>query len=482
MTITLRNYQNGIVGDVRQAYRRGYRTLLLVAPTGSGKTILFSYIAWQAAMKERRTLILVHRQELLSQTARTLGRFEVDHGLIAPGAEMTGSMVQVASVQTLVRRLDRLDWEPDLIVVDEAHHCTADTGHGRIVGHFDRARVLGVTATPERLDGKGLGRSSGGFFDALIEGPSVADLVGQGYLSRPVVYAPKGQVDLSGVRTLAGDYDRGALAAVMDKPAIVGDAVEHYRKYCDGAPSIAFCVSVAHAEHVAEAFRLAGYQAASIDGTLSDSDRRQRIEDLGSGKLHVLTSCELIGEGVDVPIVAGALLLRPTQSLGLYLQQIGRALRPYPGKDRAVIVDAVGNVLRHGHPIEPREWSLDSKPVRQRKGQEQGNKERIRVCPDCATAHKPSATCPECGHLYPGARQINTVAGDLVEVKPEDRRLALRREQAKCQTLGDLEELAKRRGYKSGWASAIWRARQGRSWPHRSDWRGQGNRLSGGVI
>ena len=166
MSIHLRNYQNGIVADVRQAYGHGYRAPLLVAPTGSGKTVLFSYIAWQAAMKERRTLILVHRQELLSQTSRTLGRFEVEHGLIAPGATLTEDLVQVASVQTLVRRLDRLTWTPTLIVVDEAHHTTADTGHGRILAHYDGARVMGVTATPERLDGKGLGVAAGHVFAA----------------------------------------------------------------------------------------------------------------------------------------------------------------------------------------------------------------------------------------------------------------------------------------------------------------------------
>ena len=464
--IDLRGYQTGIVADVRQAYGHGFRAPLLVAPTGSGKTVLFSYIAWQAAVKDKRTLILVHRQELLAQTSRTLGRFDVEHGLIAPGATLTDDLVQVASVQTLARRLDRLTWEPDLIVVDEAHHTTADTGHGRILAHFDGAKVLGVTATPERLDGRGLGVAAGGFFDCLVQGPTVRELVEARYLARPVVFAPQTQLDLSGIRTLAGDFDKGALAAAMDRPAIHGDATKHYRRYCDGVPAIAFCVSIAHAEHVAEAFRLAGYQAASIDGTLSDCDRRQRIEDLGAGRLNVLTSCDLIGEGVDVPIVGGAILLRPTQSLALCLQQIGRALRPADDKTRAVILDCVGNVLRHGHPLEDRQWSLDAKSRRQRKGQDVEAEERVKVCPACEAVHPAAGTCPECGYQYPQARRVEQVDGELTEIAPDDRRLAARREQGRCQSLDDLKALAAARGYRPGWADYVWQARQQRQgWP-----------------
>jgi len=468
--IELRDYQTLTLAKVRASYRAGCRAPLLVAPTGSGKTTIFCHVADQAARKGNQTLILAHRAELIRQTAETLDRFGVEYGLIIPGATLTDAPVQVASVQTLTRRLTRLAWQPDLIVVDEAHHCTRQTGHGRILAHFSTAKVLGCTATPERLDGQGLGVGVGGFFDALIQGPSVRDLVDSGHLSRPVVFAPPDRPDLSGIRTAMGDYDRGALAETMDKPRITGDAIEHYRRLVAGAQSIAFCVSVAHAEHVAEAFRLAGYQAASIDGTLSDKDRRQRIADLGAGKLNAITSCELVGEGVDVPIVGGCLLLRPTQSTSLFLQQIGRTLRPYPGKEKAIIIDAVGNVLRHGHPLEDREWSLDSKPRRQRKGeQEDKGQEKVRVCPECAAIHPLAPACPECGYQYPNARHIEVVHGHLTEVKPEDRRLAAKREQSRCRTLEDLQDLAARYGYRAGWAEHVWRSRQARQ----HHWQGQ---------
>jgi superfamily II DNA or RNA helicase len=440
-----------------------------VAPTGSGKTTIFAYAASQAAAKGNSTLILAHRAELVRQASATLDRFGVAHGLIVPGAEMTNALVQVASVPTLVRRLARLDWAPDFIVVDEAHHATRDTGHGRILAHFDGAKVLGCTATPARLDGQGLGLAVGGFFDApLVLGPTVRELVEQGHLSRPVVYAPPGRPDLSGIRSRAGDFDKGALAAAVDKPTITGDAIEHYRRLAAGAPSIAFTVSIAHAVHVADAFREAGYQAASIDGTLSDSDRRQRIEDLGAGRLNVLTSCELIGEGVDVPIVAAALLLRPTKSLALYLQQVGRALRPSPGKDRALILDHVGNVHRHGLPDAEREWTLNSERTRKAKPQPPS----IRECPACYATHHPAPRCPCCGFRYPvQAREVEEVAGELAEVQRTEARLIARREQGQAQGLDELRALAARRGYKPGWAEAIHRARQGRS-PAPRPWRG----------
>jgi superfamily II DNA or RNA helicase len=461
--ISLRDYQTSMLDDCRAEYASGARAVLLVAPTGAGKTRAFCYVASRAAEKGNRTLILVHRRELLNQTSHTLAAFNVEHGLIASGQPETDAAVQVASVQTLIRRLHRMTWQPDLIVVDEAHHTTATTGHGRIIASYPNARVLGVTATPERLDGQGLGTHVGGFFDALVLGPSVHELIDQGYLSRPVVYAPKQALDLAGIRTRAGDFAKDELTAAMDRPSITGSAVDQYRRRCNGTPAIAFCASVRHAQHVAEAFALAGYRAASIDGTLSDSDRAERIADLGAGRLHVLTSCEIVSEGTDIPVVGAAILLRPTQSLALYLQQVGRALRPYPGKERTVILDHVGNSLRHGLPSDDREWSLDSKPRRQR---EQGNADAapVRQCESGGAVHHPSlAECPECGHQYP-AREIAEVDGELTEVDLEAaaRIRQQRREQARAQTLDDLREVARRRGYSPRWAEHDYRARQRR--------------------
>lgn len=470
MNIILRDYQQQAADEIRAAFARACRAPLLVSPTGSGKTVLFSYIADQAAAKGKRVLILVHRRELLRQSSRTLESFGVKHGLISAGMSVfEGVPVQVASVQTLVRRMGRMRWSPDLIIVDEAHHATGKTTWGKVLAAYPKARILGVTATPERLDGQGLGHDVGGFFDALVMGPTVADLTARGFLSPAVVYAPQNRIDLSAVHTRGGDYAQGEVAEAMDKPTITGDAVAHYRRHCHGQPGIAFCASIAHAEHVAEAFSAAGYRAASVDGGMDATSRAARIDDLGAGRLDVLTSCDIISEGTDVPVVAAAILLRPTQSLSLSLQQMGRVLRPFPGKTHATILDHVGNCFRHGLPDDDREWSLDGKAKRKKSAQDTAH---VRQCENCYSVHRPAPACPKCGFIYPvRSREIDQVAGELAEIKRDDAerekiavQRAAKREQTRARSLEDLVALGRARGYKNpaAWASHVWGARRQR--------------------
>ena len=460
MTPTLRDYQTRDRDRLRREYATGAKAVLYQAPTGSGKTVLFSHIADGAAARGKRIAVVVHRQELLDQCSRALHALELDHGIVAAGRHPSLThRVMVCSAQTLVRRLGRMP-AFDLLVLDEAHHATAGTWR-KIIDAQPQARLLGVTATPLRLDGRGLGSACGGVFDRLVVGPTCAGLIEQGYLSPFTVYAPPSTLDLSGVRKQAGDYARGQLAERVDRPKIIGDAVAHYERLCKGAPAIAFCATVAHAEHTAEQFRAHGFRAESIDGTLSPAIRRQRIEALGHGHLNVLTSCEIVSEGTDIPVVAVAILLRPTQSLGLYLQQVGRALRPAPGKERALILDHVGNVARHGFPDDERDWSLDG--LRQAKAKEPV--ESVRTCESCYAAFRPVlAACPICGASYqPKAREIEQAEGDLQEITAAQREAMQRQrrvEVGRAQTLDDLLAVAERRGYNSGWAYHIWRARQ----------------------
>ena len=464
--ISLFDFQESALGEISAAWRNGRRAPALVMPTGSGKTTTFCEAANRAANRGKNTLILVHRRELLKQTSRTLDGFGIDHGMIASGMSFFREKpVQVASVQTLAKRLDKLrGWTPHLIVVDECHHAISGNTWGAALAHFSGTRVLGVTATPQRLDGKGLGAGQGGFFDALIIGPSVAELTERGYLSPAVVYAPKKRIDLSGVKTRMGDYAVGALAEAVDKPSLTGDAVDHYRRICSGEPAIAFCASVAHAEHVAESFRAAGYQATSVDGKLSHAERARRIDDLGRGRLHVLTSCDIISEGTDVPVVSVAIMLRPTQSLSLALQQMGRALRVHPGKDRAVILDHAGNVFRHGLPDDDRDWSLEGqqKTARQKKS----DAEPVKQCERCFTVHRLAPVCPACGFAYPvKPREIAQVDGDLEQITAGAEKREKKREQGKAGSFDQLLELGRARGYKNpyAWASHIWNARQSRA-------------------
>ena len=354
--IVLRDYQTAAIDGIRSAYAAGSKAPLLAMSTGGGKTVCFAHIARGAAAKGNRVLILAHREEICDQISRALRELGVVHGRISPRHDMTNDRLHVGMVQTIARRIAKLQ-APDLIITDEAHHSVSPT-YKKVFAAWPNAKSLGVTATPARLDGRGLGD----VFDRIVEAPPMRVLIDAGWLADFTYLAPPVELDLSDVKTTAGDYDKRELAVKMDRAAVHGDCVAHYRKYLDGRPAIAFAVTVAHAEHVAEQFRAAGYRAASIDGSMDAFMRRELLASIGDGRLNVLTSCELIGEGVDVPAVAGAILLRPTQSLTVHLQQIGRCLRPKPDGSRAIILDHVGNVGRHGLPDEPRAWSLEGRP------------------------------------------------------------------------------------------------------------------------
>jgi superfamily II DNA or RNA helicase len=349
----LRSYQRDDIHRIGAAHQH-HRRVCYVAPTGSGKTVTFASIVATETARGGHTVIVGHRQEITDQISLALADLGVPHGMIRPDAPMTDHPVQVGMVQTLARRIERVP-EPALLVVDEAHHAVAATWM-RVFEMWPNARVLGCTATPERLDGRGLSD----VFDIMIEGPDTATLIAQGWLAPIRYFAPPSHLDLSGVRMLAGDYNTGDLADVVDRHVITGRVIEHFERHLAGRTAIAFCVNVAHAEHVAQQFRDAGIAAESIDGTMTPGERRDVVGRLRTGDIRVLTSCEVISEGFDAPAVGGSILLRPTASLALARQQIGRCLRPKPDGSVAIILDHVGNVLRHGLPTDPHPWSLFS--------------------------------------------------------------------------------------------------------------------------
>jgi superfamily II DNA or RNA helicase len=426
-----------------------------VSPTGSGKTVLFSYITSQVLKRGARVVIVAHRREILDQISGTLSKVSVPHGFIQAGKPMSKQPAMVASIQTLGRRLDQVT-TPDLVIIDEAHHSVSKS-YVEMFARWPNAKFIGVTATPERLDGKGLGT----MFDRMVMGPSVQWLIDNGFLAKPVYYAPKEAVDLSQVAKVAGDFDRGQAEEIIDTPRITGDAVTHYRKFCPNERAVVFCISVAHAQHVADQFCAAGVPAASIDGSLDPEVRAQRVTDLTAGKILVLTSCELISEGFDLPAVNAAILLRPTHSLSMHLQQLGRALRPFPGKTHATILDHVGNCLRHGLAEQERVWDLEGREKRKAKSRPVETKQ----CSKCFAIFAGTA-CPQCGaEREVTGREVEQVDGELQRLSIEDiaAKREERREEGKCRTLEDFRALAARRGYKPGWAYFRWQARQRRS-------------------
>jgi superfamily II DNA or RNA helicase len=461
MSVTLRPFQASAVAEIRGAYQSGQRRVLFVLPTGGGKTYTFVYIAEQAAIRGNRVCILVHRQELVDQASRSLHAIGCQHGIIAAGYRQDLRQgVQVASVQTLARRLHTIPADFfQLLIVDVAHHAVAGTW-AKVLTHHHRAHVLGVTATPERLDGRGLGDQ----FETLIEGPDAAWLTEHDFLVPARIFAPPG-IDLGGIKrfdTRKGQHDA---EAILRQGQAMGDAVSHYRRTIEpvhNGTAIAFCCSVAHADAVAEAFRAQGISAARLDGSMDRGARRRLIADLGAGVVKVLTSCDIISEGTDIPSVTGAMLLRPTDSLGLHLQQIGRVLRPSPGKPYAVINDHVGNTLRHGRPTDPRDWSLDGQPKRKRAA---SDALPIKVCDSCFSAiPSASPTCPECGHVFPQAarRELATVEGELQELPAGVIARQKRNDVARARTREELEVIRLERGYSRGWTDHILRARGNR--------------------
>lgn len=457
----LRDYQQRGVADIRAAFRAKKKRPLFVLPTGGGKTATFVYIANSANSRGNRVLITVHRVELLRQTSAALDRMGVPHGIIAPGYKQTREGVQVCMVQTMQRRLEKLQFQPDLIIVDEAHHATAGQWLSIIKAYPD-AHVLGVTATPVRSDGKPLGD----VFDTMIEGPTIRELIAQQHLVKPVVFCPPVLLDTTGVRKRGGDYASGDLAAATNKPAITGDAVAHYRKLLNGAPAIAFCASVKHAEDVAEDFRRQGFRWAAVHGDMEPEDRRRTLDELGRGLLNGVSSCDVISEGTDIPAVHAAILLRKTESVGLYLQQVGRALRPAPGKERAIIIDHVGNIGRmeggkfvpkHDLPDVDREWSLDGEE-NGRPRSASGSKVKNCECPKCYEVHDLAPRCPNCGHVYNYEQEHRVIDAELHHVDDEQRvqaehhaKVERRRMVAEAKTGEDLARIAKMYGHKPGW-------------------------------
>lgn len=401
-----------------------------------------SHIALNAIKRNRRVLILVHRVELLKQTGQKLSAFGIPHGYISTEHTQDDQWpVQVAMVATLRNRKT----EPfNLIIVDECHHTPSATYQEVISRHPD-AYLLGVTATPCRLDGKGLADC----FDEMVQGPQIYELIEFGSLTPPVTYAPAVGIDLKGVRSVAGDYVKSALEEAVGKPSVTGSAVKEYTTHAAGRPCVVFCVSVKHAEQVAEEFRFQGYRAVSVDGNTDKAERDRMIQGLADGSVQVLCSCDIISEGTDVPAIEVGISLRPTKSLSLYIQQMGRVLRKHPGKTRALLLDHAGNCHRHGLITQHREWSLEEGTEKKRTPSE------IRQCLKCYAVYETSGTvCPECGTTPPPKpRELVKVAGELVPVEEAERA----KEEAKRELWGrkSFEEwvaIARKRGYKVGWA------------------------------
>lgn len=452
--IQLRDYQETLIEGCRDVFRRGGNSVLIQLPTGGGKTMTSAFMVKRASDKGSVCWWLVHRREIIAQASKTFASLGIDHGLIAGGhCTDIQKRVQVGSIQTIARRLGKIP-DPDMIFFDEAHHM-ASGQYQAVFEEYPNAKKVGMTATPWRLDGRGLGR----WFGDMVPGPSVSLLIDRGSLSPYRLFAPS-TPDLGGVAIQAGDYKKDDLAKAMDKASLVGNSVEHYLKLCRGKRAVAFAVNVEHSQHIAAQFNANGIRAEHVDGTMDAGSRDGAIQRFIAGETLVLTNCELFGEGFDVPAIEAVILLRPTKSLSLHLQQVGRALRPSPGKTEAIILDHAGNSLIHGLPDDDRDWTLADREKR-KKGESASV--AIKTCMECFHVYRPAPACPACGHTAEvKGREIEHVDGVLEEVDPAVLRAARKQEERRAQSLDDLIQLGKQRGYKNPavWASKFHAARQ----------------------
>jgi len=375
--------------------------------------------------------------------------------------------VQVCSIDTLKNRAALLP-PPALVIWDECHHLGA-AGWRRVQEMLLDAYHVGLSATPQRLDGKPLDAH----FDDIVLGPQPAWLIEQGHLSGYRAYAPSAP-DMTGVRKQMGDFTRGEAEKRADTPKLTGDAIKHWQKYARGLRSVGFAVTVAHSQHLAEQFRGAGIPAAHLDGSSHKSERERIIRDFADGQLQVLFNVDLFGEGFDMAAISQrdvtidcVMQMRPTQSVALHLQQLGRALRPAQGKT-AILLDHAGNIQRHGLPDDDREWSLEGRDGSGKAANDNSPPLPV-TCDECfGQIRRPlPPECPYCGYrLASPAGQIEVADGDLVEIteaQKQEMRRQRSREEAGCRTLEDWSQLAAARGYKQGWANKRYELRRRRA-------------------
>lgn len=441
----LRDYQTELLNKTFQAFREGYRRPLVVAPCGAGKSYLFVEL-----IKRTRgeALILTHRQELKEQHERLL-------------EELGAKNARVAMILTEVNRLGQYP-KPELIVTDEAHLSRSNSWM-KVIDYYDTYTV-GFTATPIRLDGKNLNPP----FDTLIQGVDTRWLIENRRLAPYEYYAPT-LVDTSGLRTVAGDYVVSDLERLMNERAIYGNVIESYRRFAPEERTICYCVSVKHARATAEAFNSAGIRAESISSGTPAGERRRIMDDFRSGRIIVLCNVGIISEGVSIDEVSCCILLRPTESIALGIQQMMRCMRYLPGKT-AKIIDCVGNYTRGpGLPDDPREWSLE-KPLRKRGLTDKNGNFYIRCCPECYMTFATAPICPFCGNEYPlHPREIQARTEiELQRITAEETarineaKKKSRIEQGRAQSFEELVRLGKQRGYKNPafWAAQVMRGRK----------------------
>lgn len=434
----LRDYQIQAVNNVYAEWNAGRQNVCLQAATGSGKTAMLAYIMQQYP---KPSIAIAHRTELVSQLSLTLAQYGVYHNIIAPRTTVREIVTlhsntfgqsyydpqatrYVAGVLTLLNHkyIDKLVKRVGLIVFDESHHVIRGNTWGKVAALFAQAHGLFPTATPQRADGKGLGRHADGVIDSMVCAIPMRDLIQQGYLTSYKIFAPPNTLDLSQVNiTASGDYSPPKLRTAVHASPIVGNCVEHYQRICPGELGITFAVDIESSIEIANAYRAAGIPAETISSKTPALVRASIMRRFRNREILQLVNVDILGEGVDVPAVTVVSMCRPTASYNVFVQQFGRCLRPSEGKQAGILIDHVGNTIRHGLPDANRVWTLDR---RERRSRSLISEIPLKTCLNtvCMAVYpRTLRECPNCGHYTP-PRERSTpeqVDGDLAELLPE---------------------------------------------------------------
>lgn len=446
---SLRDYQTEAIEQLRDGFRSGHRAEILVLPTGAGKTTVASAFIHSAVEKGSRVLFLAHRKELVEQAKDRLHSFGIRPGVIMAGWKQRQNMsVNVASIQTLLRR----ELPPaQVVVVDECHHSISKSFKTLLDQYAAQgAAIIGLTATPYRLDGKGLGD----IYSNIVAPISLADLTERGFLV-PARYVGS-KMDMSGVDLTGGDYNVHQMHDRFDKKELYAGVVEHYNQFASGTKTIVFNVDVKHSETMRDTFISAGIPAAHVDGETSPLERSKILAAFKEGKFQVLCNVNILTEGFDLPAIETVILNRATKSKSLYLQMVGRGLRPAPGKTHCTVIDQGGNVWEHGPVDLEEEYTLET--VKKKKLQQAAP---VKCCPSCFfIQHVGARECKECGHtftLHITERELpQAVFEELNDFLPKQAKVKIPlpdhlRKSWTDMTEEELKEVAEIRGYKPGW-------------------------------
>ena len=466
----LRPYQSDLIDKARSSLAGGFRSPIVVSSTGSGKTFTCAKLIESARAKGNRVLFVAPRRGLVDQTAEVFEGLGLSCGIIMAGRKPEfHKHVQVASMDTLVSRYKDCDLPAAHIVILDEAHLSVSKERIKLLERYREAGsvVMGLTATPCRGNGSGLP-----FYDNLVESWGMREMIESGYLS-PIRYFAPTKPDLERVKITAGEYNQKELAGVMNRADLIGDIVGHWKQLANNKPTIVSCVDIKHSVAVCEEFLSHGIPAEHMDCNTDEDVRKEIIARVESGQTKVLCNVFLLSYGIDIPCLEVCVIARPTKSVVLYMQVVGRVLRMFEGKDSAIVIDHSGVIDEHGKAENITEWSLGEGTVQEREEKKKGeHKEPKEIeCNACHTVFSASRACPNCGHqMVAIGDPIPCHEAELVEVDDSDTESKAWNRKTPKETkerfLGELMGYAQMKGYKQGWSKHQYRQRAG-VWPNK---------------